>query len=118
MGKKQASEWFLKEHLAAKQKSNKWLEGKTGWTHRITNDLINRNIRFNSDHLAAVAEALEIEPFEIMLHPADAAEIKRIRADYYRELQAAAARRMGFDQDEPAPSDDNGGNIHSIHRIR
>lgn len=118
MADRKASDWFLKEHLAAKQKSNKWLQFKTGFTHRITNQLINRTVRFNSDHLAAVVKALEIEPFEIFLHPDDAAEIKRIRSHYYRELQAAAARRMGIEPDSQAEAGGAGGNVRSINRLK
>lgn len=116
MADNKSSDWFLKEHLAAKEKSNKWLQAQTGFTHRITNQLINRTVRFNSDHLAAVVKALEIETFELFLHPAEAADIRRIRASYYRELQATAAERVGLGQPSAAPGDRQSGNIHSINR--
>jgi len=73
-------DWYLKEWLAVIGVSGAWLSRETGWTHRITNQLINKKIRWNRDHLSLAAQILKLSPFELLLHPDEAMHLRKLKA--------------------------------------
>lgn len=87
-----AHDWFLKEWLAAVGESVARLEGETGWTHRIASQLVNRKIRWNRDHLDLAAKALRVAPFELLMHPDDAMNIRKLKA---AETKLRVAEKRG-----------------------
>ena len=72
-------DWYLKEWLAALDVSVAWLERETGWTHRIASQMVNRQVRWNRDHLALAATLLRVAPYELLMHPDDAMAVRRLR---------------------------------------
>lgn len=107
-----AHDWYLKEWLAAKgeEATIAWLERETGWTHRIASQLVNRQLRWNRDHLALAAKVLQIEPWKLLMHPQDANHIHKllVEAEEYRlkvaeeQLRYKAAERQS-DRLAPPP---------------
>jgi hypothetical protein len=97
-------DWYLKEWLAATSTAVSVLERETGWTHRIASQLVNRRTRWNRDHLVLAARVLHIHPFELLLHPEDAMQIRRLRVAVNEEarLRVAEGRETYAPQPEPA----------------
>lgn len=102
-------DWYLKEWLLnlRGRAGGAWFEAETGYTHRIANQLINRKIRWNRDHLMLAAKTLQVYPWELLMHPDEANQIKRLRAavDEEARLQLVADSRASFSaappEDEP-----------------
>ena len=91
-----APDWYLKEWLESCGRPPKWLEDETGWTHRITSQLINRKTRWNRDHLRVVAKLLHLHVWELLMHPDEAMHIRRLRTavdDEHRLRAVADVRR-------------------------
>lgn len=78
MGHQPQHDWFIQAWLDSKEMKDADLRRLTGWSKRKTSDLINGEQRYNRDSLNEAARALEISPWEILLHPADANEIKQL----------------------------------------
>jgi hypothetical protein len=95
MAAKPTSDWYLKEWLGTLDATVTWLEGETGWTHRIASQLVNRRTRWNRDHLALAAKVLRIAPYELLLHPEDAMHIRRLRSAVEVEARLRAAEDRG-----------------------
>ncbi|MBX4388564.1 hypothetical protein K4H03_20985, partial [Mycobacterium tuberculosis] len=72
---------------------NKDLQEQCGWTVRITNQRINRKIRWHRDHLNLAAKALNIYPYELLIPPEDAMAIRRLRSD---AIRIAADNRIAY----------------------
>lgn len=105
MGSAPQHDWYLKEWLASLDTSVTWLERETGWTHRIASQLVNCRTRWNRDHLMLAARTLRISPFELLLHPDDAMQIRRLRSAVDQEARLRVAEgRDQFKAAEP-PSD-------------
>lgn len=95
-------DWYLKEWLDTLDCSITDLRERTGWTHRIGSQLVNRKVRWNRDHLSQAAFALNLSPWELLMPPADAMEVRQLRAQVLR----AAEKRTDF---KPAPKEDDAG---------
>lgn len=85
-------DWYLREWLAALDCSVVQLRERTEWTHRIASQLVNRKLRWNRDHLSQAATALHLDPWELLMHPSDAMELRQLRAQVLR----AAERRADY----------------------
>lgn len=94
-------DWYLREWLQTLDCSITELRERTGWTHRIASQLTNRKLRWNRDHLCEAAFALHLDPWELLMHPSDAMEVRQLRAS----VALAADRRLQYDAGpaEPAP---------------
>lgn len=88
-----AFDWYLKEWMKTLDMKNKDLQEQCGWTVRITNQLINRKIRWHRDHLNLAAKALNIYPYELLIPPEDAMAIRRLRSD---AIRIAADNRIAY----------------------
>lgn len=65
----------------------------TGWSKATTNDIYHGKTAYYRDILNRAASALQVAPWELLMHPDQANAIKRLRAD---ALQIAADRRTDF----------------------
>ena len=90
--KKPSHDWYLKEWLDALDCSRETLRERTGWTHRINSQLVNRKLRWNRDHLSQAAIALHLDAWELLMHPSDAMEVRQLRAQVLR----AAEKRTDY----------------------
>lgn len=70
-----------------------------GWSKRKASDIMNGG-RYNRDIINDVADALDVEPYELLLHPRDAMEIRHIQ----KSLRLVADRRRDYTA-EPGPED-------------
>lgn len=77
-------DWYLREWIDALPITISDFRERTGWTHRIASQLVNRKIRWNRDHLSEAAFALHVEAFELLMHPDDAFALRRLRKDALR----------------------------------
>ena len=85
--------WSLKDWLKDAGLTVAAFEAATGWTHRITSELVNNRIRWNSDHLATAARVLELAPHEVLMPPEQA---KALRDMFGTATQIAADTRLPF----------------------
>ena len=97
-------DWYLKEWLDTLRQSVAWLEGQTGWTHRIASQLVNRKTRWNRDHLSLAASVLSVAPFELLMHPDDAMQLRRLRADEIKLRVAEKEHQWKGPDDAPTPN--------------
>lgn len=72
-------DWFLADWMASKNMSQADLCRATGFPKAKVSELVNGKSRYNRDVVNAVAHAMHIDPYEILMHPADANRIKRLR---------------------------------------
>lgn len=94
-------DWYLKEWLAELGWPSARLQAEAGWTVRIANQLVNRRIRWNRDHLRLAARLLGLEMYELLMHPSAAKEIRRMRESAI-EWARAADRRDSWRGEDPA----------------
>lgn len=85
-------DWYLREWLDTLGCSVTQLRERTDWTHRIASQPVNRKLRWNRDHLSQAATALHLDPWELLMHPADAMEIRSFR----KSVALAAERRLEY----------------------
>lgn len=98
-------DWYLREWLDATGCSVTTLRERTGWTYRITSQMVNRKLRWNRDHLSQAATALHLDPWELLLHPQDAMEIRQLRSQVAR----AAEKRLDYKAPPREDDSDDGG---------
>jgi len=94
-------DWYLREWVDALDCSITDLRERTGWTHRIASQLVNRKLRWNRDHLSEAAYALHLEPWELLMDPQDSMEIRSLR----KSITLAAERRLEYRAAAPDISD-------------
>lgn len=51
----------------------------TGWSRRKASDIVTGEQRYNRDIINDAARALNLNPFELLLHPADAMAMRQLR---------------------------------------
>ena len=72
-------DWFLPAWLETLQLRQARLCERTGWDKRKASELVTGKQRYNRDTLNEAATALNIAPFELLMHPADAMALRRLR---------------------------------------
>jgi transcriptional regulator with XRE-family HTH domain len=72
-------DWYLKEWLDSTGTSQADLCRLTDYPKAKVSDLVNGKQRYNRDILNDVAKALNIYPFELLMHPADAMAQRRLK---------------------------------------
>lgn len=71
-------DWYINEWLKTLQVSQADLVRLTDYPKAKVSDLCTGKQRYNRDILNDVAAALNIEPFELLMHPADAMQKRRM----------------------------------------
>lgn len=92
-------DWFLSEWMAAKQVSQADLVRLTGWSKATVNDIFHGRTEYYRAILNQVAAALSVQPWELLMHPAEANAILSMRDS---AIRIAAEQRAPF---TPAPVD-------------
>lgn len=72
-------DWYLKEWLETLQVSQADLVRATDYPKAKVSDLVTGKQRYNRDILNDVSAALNIYPYELLMHPDDAMAQRRIR---------------------------------------
>jgi len=93
------SPWYLVEWMAVKGMKGRGAQTKmmelTGWPKASMSQLYNGTQDYNPKLLAEASEALDIEPFELLMHPD--------RAEAFRELRKTAAVIV-LNEPDPEPA--------------
>lgn len=98
--------WFLPEWMtAADVQTQADMMEKTGWSKAKMSQLYNAKQDFNSQILSEAARALNVKPYELLMHPEDAMAIRRMRRD---ALQIAADRHLTFIHEPGEDADSRG----------
>ncbi|MBT0667054.1 helix-turn-helix transcriptional regulator [Novosphingobium profundi] len=77
-------DWFLRQWIETLQTTQAELERRTGWDKRKVSYLINGKQPYKRDTVNEAAFALNIEPFELLMHPEDAFALRRLRENAMR----------------------------------
>jgi transcriptional regulator with XRE-family HTH domain len=72
-------DWYLKEWLAATGTSQAELGRRTDYPKAKVSDLVLGKQRYNRDILNDIAHALNVQPYELLMHPADAMAQRRLK---------------------------------------
>lgn len=72
-------DWYLGDWLKTLQVSQADLVRLTDYPKAKVSDLVNGKQRYNRDILNDIAHALNIKPFELLMHPSDAMAQRRMR---------------------------------------
>ena len=82
-------DWYLKEWLAATETSQADLCRLTDYPKAKVSELVNGKQRYNRDILNDISKALNIYPFELLMHPEDAFQQRRMAQaiEQFRPIQ-------------------------------
>jgi transcriptional regulator with XRE-family HTH domain len=72
-------DWYLKEWLAATATTQAELVRRTDYPKAKVSDLVTGKQRYNRDILNDIAHALNVQPYELLMHPADAMAQRRLK---------------------------------------
>ena len=93
-------DWYLKEWLAATNTSQADLVRLTDYPKAKVSDLVTGKQRYNRDILNDVANALNVYPFELLMHPSEAFARRRI-TKLAEEMVKVPHGGTAIDLDEP-----------------
>lgn len=86
-------DWFLQEWMRYFKKSQADMCRLTGWSKATMSDIYNGTTNYYREILNEVARALEVSPFELLMHPDEAHALRRLRDS---ALTIAADSRQTF----------------------
>lgn len=75
-----AHDWYLKQWLDSLATRQAVVINRTGYPKSKVSKLVNGSQPYDRDTVNDIAAALNIEPFELLLHPDDAMALRRLRA--------------------------------------
>jgi hypothetical protein len=97
-------DWFLTDWMRSLQLRNVDLERMTGWDKRKVSFLVSGRQPFARDTLVALARAMNLLPFELLMDPDDAMALRRLR-DTALTIAADVRREWRDDSvSDPFPS--------------
>lgn len=94
------NDWYLRQWIDTLHKTQADLERLTGWDKRKASHLLNGKQPYKRDTVNEAAAALEIAPFELLMHPEEAFALRRMHEG---AIKIAAENRTPF---RPAPAED------------
>lgn len=77
-------DWYLRAWMDATKMRQSDIMKATGYVKAKMSDLATGKQRFNRDILNEVAAALNIRPYELLMHPDEAMAIRRVRESAIR----------------------------------
>lgn len=91
MAKRFEPDWYLAEWVLALRIRfpHAWLQKETGWSDGKVSNVLSGKKRYDRDIINILAKALQIEPYELLMHPDLANAIRSMRKEGPR-LAAAA----------------------------
>lgn len=94
--------WFLREWMDTLQVRQATMCDRTGWSKTTASLLYNCQQDYNPQLVADAARALNVEPWELLMHPELAMQLRRLRAAVAEEAHLRAAEpRTPFTPAEP-----------------
>jgi hypothetical protein len=73
-------DWYLGEWLKTLQVSQAEVVRRTDYPKAKVSDLVTGKQRYNRDVLNDISNALHLQPYELLMHPADAMAQRRLKA--------------------------------------
>lgn len=77
--RKPGPDWFLPEWMKSLQVSQADLVRSTDWSPATVNDIYHGRTEYYRGIVNEIAQALHIQPFELLLHPDEAMALRRLR---------------------------------------
>lgn len=71
--------WFAQQWLETLDVKQAKLVADLGWPKAKTSDLITGKQRYNQDAVEELATYLNLRPFELLLHPEDAMQLRQLK---------------------------------------
>lgn len=104
-GRAPGTDWYLPEWMDTLRITQAQVCRETGWSKATVNDIYHGKTAYYRQIVNDLARALRIEPFELLLPPEEAMQIRRLRTAVEEEgrLRAVAEARREF---TPAPPED------------
>lgn len=96
-------DWFLRQWTQTLSTTQAELERRTGWTKRKASYLMTGKQPYKREDVNEASRALNIEPFELLMHPQDAFALRRLREN---AIRIASDSHSVY---RPAPKEDHDG---------
>jgi transcriptional regulator with XRE-family HTH domain len=97
-------DWFLPEWMASKKMSQAELGRRTGWSKATVNDIFHGKTNYYREIVNLAARALEVHPWELLMSPEEANQIKRLRTALDEEVHLRVAEaQQGFRTKDELP---------------
>lgn len=96
-------DWYLKEWLRTLGRSQQWLADQLDLQKSKISRKATGVTPYERDDINEIAAVLHLEPYELLMHPEDAMEIRQLR----KSIQLAAERRAAYH----AEPEDHGGDL-------
>ena len=82
--KQTGPDWYLQEWMATLNMRQADLGRLAGWSKATVSDIYNGRTAFYREMLNTVAAALNVKPFELLMHPSEAMALRRMRASAFQ----------------------------------
>ena len=83
--------WYLEEWMGALGLKAADLSRLTGMLPPAISKLRNGEQPYKRDHVNAIASALQIEPYELLMHPSEATALRRLKSDLAQIVKTSRA---------------------------
>ena len=90
-------DWFFRQWLRTLQLKQADVVARTDWPKSKVSKLVNGTVAYNRDIINEAADALNLRPFELLLHPDDAMAIRKLR----ESAVTIAAQGVSIFDDQP-----------------
>lgn len=77
-------DWYLKQWLAALDKRQRDVVADLEWNKAKVSLLVSCKQQYTRDDVNALADYLNVRPYELLMHPDDAMRMRRLRTDMIR----------------------------------
>jgi transcriptional regulator with XRE-family HTH domain len=91
--KKPSHDWYLRQWLATIGLTQQALADATDWQKSKVSRLVSGFTPYDRDIINTIADALHIQPFELLMNPAEAMALRRMRESAVR---IAADQRIDY----------------------
>lgn len=85
-------DWYLKEWLRALHKTQQWVADQLDIQKSKVSRKASGRTPYDRDDINAIAALLHLQPYELLMHPEDAMEIRNLR----KSIKLAAERRAAY----------------------
>lgn len=101
-------DWFFRQWTQALdiRFPHAWLQREVGYSDGKASNVLNGTKRYDRDIVNEVATAMKIQPYELLMHPADAMELRQLRET---AIKIAASAPKAADQTAPQVKTGTGG---------
>lgn len=93
MAKLPKFDWYLTEWMATLRMSQADLCRATGFPKAKMSEIVNGVSRYNRDTVNALADAMNLRPYELLMHPDQANALRRQREDSLRIVENTSILR-------------------------